>query len=78
MSVTKRPELEDEVLSLPAEERARLAAKLLKSLETLSEEEIEEEWAREAERRAAEIDAGHVTPVPAEEVFRNVRGRLSK
>jgi putative addiction module component (TIGR02574 family) len=60
--------LEREVLSLPPEDRARLARELLDSLEDLSPEELERLWLDEAERRAAEIDAGEVELVSSEEV----------
>ena len=46
-------ELEAQVLQLDPEQRARLAAKLLASLEELSEEENAHLWAEEAERRDA-------------------------
>ena len=44
-------ELEAQVLQLEPEHRARLAEKLLASLEDLSEEENARLWAEEAERR---------------------------
>ena len=46
-------EIEAAVLKLVPKERARLAGKLLDSLEDLSEEENESLWAQEAERRDA-------------------------
>jgi len=60
--------MEQEVLHLPIEDRARLAEKLLSSLDALSEQEIEKLWLVEAQRRAAEIDNGTVQLVSAEEV----------
>ena len=47
------PEIETDALKLSAEDRARLAARLLSSLEetTESPEEIEKLWIAEAERR---------------------------
>ena len=44
-------EIEAAVLKLVPKDRARLAGKLLESLEDLSEEENEIIWAQEAERR---------------------------
>jgi putative addiction module component len=44
-------ELEVEALKLPPKDRARLAEKLLHSLETLSDEENARLWAEEAQRR---------------------------
>jgi len=68
--------IEQEALHLPALERAKLAHKLLLSLDDMSEPEIEEAWLDEAERRAAEIDQGLVQLIPAEEVSRKARALL--
>lgn len=68
--------IEREALHLPALDRAKLAHKLLLSLEDMSEPEIEEAWLDEAERRAAEIDQGLVQLIPAEEVSRKARALL--
>ncbi|MGZ4976629.1 MAG: addiction module protein [Methylobacter sp.] len=68
--------IEQEALQLPALERAKLAHKLLLSLDDMSEPEIEEAWLDEAECRAAEIDQGLVQLIPAEEVSRKARALL--
>jgi putative addiction module component (TIGR02574 family) len=68
--------IEQEVLHLPIEDRARLAEKLLSSLDTLSEQEIEKLWLVEAQHRAAEIDNGTVQLVSAEEVERRIQAIL--
>lgn len=60
--------IEQGALHLPPHERAQLAQKLLLSLDTLSEEEIEEAWLDEAVDRARELDEGIVQPIPASEV----------
>lgn len=65
--------VEHEALRMPPEERAKLAQKLLLSLESLSEEELEQAWLVEADRRARELDHGEVQPIPAEEVRRKAR-----
>jgi putative addiction module component (TIGR02574 family) len=64
-----------EALDLPLTARAELASQLLESLDDLSEEENEQLWAREAERRYAEYRAGKIEAVPAEEVFQRLRAR---
>ena len=69
-------QIEDEVLHLPEEERAKLAQKLLLSLDTPSEGEIAEDWLVEAQRRARELDEGIVQPVPADEVRRKAQALL--
>ncbi len=68
--------VEYEALSMPPEERAKLAQKLLLSLEVLSEEELEQAWLVEADRRARELDRGEAEPVSAEEVRRKARALL--
>ena len=69
-------ELESEVLKLNSSSRARLAEKLLRSLEDLSEEENERLWSEEALRRHAEMDSDAVKARPGKEVFRDARSRL--
>ena len=64
-----------EALDLPLTARAELASRLLESLDDLSEEENEQLWALEAERRYAEYKAGKIEAVPAEEVFQRLRAR---
>lgn len=60
LSVMNRsvPELFDAALALPEEERAKLARKLVESLDGDLEPDAEEAWAAEIERRLAKIDAG--------------------
>lgn len=70
-------QVENEALKLKPEARAELAEKLLKSLEDLSDEEIERLWAEEAVRRDAELDAGTASMRDAEDVFRDARARIS-
>jgi putative addiction module component (TIGR02574 family) len=64
-----------EALDLPLTARAELASQLLDSLDDLSEEETDQLWAQEAERRYAEYKAGRIEAVPAEEVFARLRSR---
>ena len=68
--------LEAEVLALPAEVRASLAYRLLASLEEVSEADFERLWGDESALRAAEVDAGTVQTVPAEDVARKARALL--
>jgi putative addiction module component (TIGR02574 family) len=68
--------VEQEALRLPPEARAKLAHKLLLSLDALSEEELEQAWLREADRRARALDRGEVQPIPAEEVRQKARALL--
>ena len=68
--------IELEALHLSLSERARLAHKLLLSLEEFSELEVEDAWFDEAERRARVIDEGLVQLIPSEEVSRKARELL--
>jgi hypothetical protein len=70
-------QVETEALKLKPQARAELAEKLLRSLDDLSEEEIERLWAEEAVRRDAELDDGTASMRDAEEVFRDARARIS-
>jgi hypothetical protein len=68
--------LENEFLQLPIEDRARLAEKLLSSLDGLLEQEVEKLWLFEAQRRASEIDNGTVKLVSGEEMERKIQAIL--
>ena len=68
--------VEQEALLLPQEARAKLAQKLLLSLDTLSEEESKQARLVEADRRARELDNENVQPISAEEVRRKARSLL--
>lgn len=70
-------QVENEALKLKPKARAALAEKLLRSLEDLSEEEIEHLWVKEAIRRDAELDSDSASMRDAEDVFRNARARFS-
>lgn len=69
-------ELEAEALKLDPKSRARLAGKLLESLENLSEEENARLWAEEAQRRDLEMDAHPDSGDSAKDVFREARAKL--
>jgi putative addiction module component (TIGR02574 family) len=59
---------------LPAPERAELAHYLLHTLEP-AEEGAAAEWLALAEERMAEVRAGRVVGIPAEQVLESLRGR---
>ena len=69
------PEIEKDALRLSPEDRARLAVRLIASLEegVDSPEEIEKLWIAEAERRFEELRDGLVHGIPAREVFAELR-----
>lgn len=74
--MSRKPEdIIADALRLPIKERAELASRLLDSLDELSEQENDQLWAEEAERRYAEFKAGKIEAVPADEVFARLRAR---
>lgn len=60
--------LQQAVLHLPKQERAHLVHLLLDSLDEPSETDLQQQWLREAGRRADEIDQGKVQLVTAEQL----------
>jgi hypothetical protein len=69
-------ELEAEALRWDAKSRARLAGKLLTSLEELSEQEVTRLWVEEAQRRDTQMDADPDSEFPAEDVFCEARSSI--
>jgi putative addiction module component (TIGR02574 family) len=49
-----------EVLDLPEQDRAEVAARILQSLDETQDDGVDEAWARELERRSAAVDSGQV------------------
>jgi hypothetical protein len=77
-SIMSFKDIEVAVLKLVPKDRARLAGKLLESLENLSDEENETIWGHEAERRdAAWTSSGHRLR-SAKSVLRRARAKLGK
>ncbi|MSR21208.1 MAG: addiction module antitoxin RelB [Gemmatimonadetes bacterium] len=60
-------QLEAEVLNLPQTERARLAQRLIASLDANAP--LERAWYDEAERRLAAVESGGLPEFPADEVL---------
>jgi putative addiction module component (TIGR02574 family) len=68
-----------ELLALPADERANVAAELLASLDDSSPENpaaVQAAWAKEIERRARRVLAGESSGQPWDEVRDRVARRL--
>ena len=61
-------ELFEEAMNLGPEERATLMRLLIETLDTESEQGVEDAWRVEIERRMAELDSGAVQAVPWEEL----------
>ncbi len=69
-------ELKSTLSGLPPPARAELAQYLLRSLDP-DEEGAAAEWLALAERRMAEVRAGQVVGIPAEQVLEKLRGPRS-
>ena len=68
-----------EALQLPDFERVQLIEELLTTLEMEKDENVDEAWAQEVEKRASELSQGTVVPIAWDEVrkkaLRRVNGR---
>jgi len=74
-NVNSTESIEQEMLRLDPEARARLVHSLVKSLGNLSDTELDSLWLDEAERRDAELESGSVKAVSGDEVFNRIRSR---
>lgn len=75
-SVSPVEQLEAAALSLPRSERARLAERLLASLD--EDPDVDAAWREEVRRRIEQYRAGEIKSVPADEVFEEARKRLER
>jgi putative addiction module component (TIGR02574 family) len=69
-------ELEAAALALPVEERARLAERLLSSLDA-DAESVEAAWMVEVQDRLKRFRAGELEAIPYEEVMAEARKRAA-
>ncbi|MEJ2187370.1 MAG: addiction module protein [Gemmatimonadota bacterium] len=69
-------ELESAALSLPRAEKARLAERLLASLD--EDPDVDAAWRDEVRRRLAVYRAGEMESIPADEALKQARKRLER
>ncbi len=69
-------ELESKALKLPRRDRARLAQRLISSLEQEADADAEKLWLEEAERRLDEFKSGKVAGIAAAKVIKKARSTL--
>ena len=69
-------ECEASALKLSASDRAALASRLVESLDSLDEADVERLWVEEAERRHEAYTQGRLSSRPAADVLRDARARL--
>lgn len=70
-------DLEAKVLELAPKERARLAQRILASLESLSQDEVETIWLQEADRRDRALEEDPSRAIPGDDVLREARAMIS-
>jgi putative addiction module component (TIGR02574 family) len=63
----------NDALSLPPRSRAKLAEKLLESLDDPRRTEIDHLWAEEVEDRIDAYEKGYLKSIPGKEVFRRLK-----
>ena len=71
-------QIEKEALALPGEARARLADRLVESLEAPEFGRIDWLWGTEAKRRRDEVRQGKVQTIPGPEGLARVRRSLGR
>jgi putative addiction module component (TIGR02574 family) len=69
-------QIENEIMKLSLEARARLAERILLSLDAPSDAENLQLWVREAEQRLKDLREGTAKEIPADEVFRKARAAI--
>ena len=67
-------QLLSQAMELPSPERGRLAAMLIDSLDTEVDNDADQAWSDEIQRRIDDINTGRVQLVPWSEVRRRMRG----
>lgn len=67
-------QIEQELMKLPAADRARLAERLIASLD--EDAEVEAAWLAEVRRRDEELESGAVEAIPVEDALTAIRARF--
>lgn len=80
MNTSLSPEIEafeSQMLTLKPQERARLASRLIASLDELTPEDTEALWVREAQHRYEAYRKGDLSSRPVVEAMQDIRSRLA-
>lgn len=72
-----QPTVEDQAAQLPHQARARLALRLIESLEPGRDEDVDELWLDEAERRLRDYDRGVTQARDADEAISAIERQLT-
>jgi len=68
-------ELLHSALALPEAERAEIAATLIRSLDTETDEDVDAAWSSEIQRRLEAIERGEVRLIPWDDVMQELHAR---
>jgi len=71
-------QIAEAALSLPNEARARLADRLVESLDPIEAGHIHQLWAAEAKHRLDDVRSGRVKTIPGKEALAKVRRSFSE
>ncbi len=63
-----------QALQMPSKDRALIAERLITSLDTEADWDVEIAWQQEVQRRIEQIDNGEVVCIPWEQVLNRLRG----
>ncbi len=74
---TQLMEFEAVALKLPPADRATLAERLIASLDELNDDQNEQLWLEEADRRYREYKDGNISSRSAEDVLRDARNAIA-
>jgi len=72
------PKIEQEVLSLPVQERIALIDRLIESLNLPRSPVIDAQWRDIAEKRLSDINDGLVTPISGTQVFSKIQSGFTQ
>lgn len=76
--ITDLKKIEDSALEMSVKDRAALAKKLIESLDSLVEDDVDQAWDDEVKRRKAELKSGKVKAISGAEVHKAAREILKK
>ncbi len=70
-------DIEKAALNLSTQQRAHLVRRLIAGLDSGKDQDVEQQWLDEAERRLLDYRSGKTTARPAEEIFSEIEQKFS-
>jgi putative addiction module component (TIGR02574 family) len=67
-------QIEEEIQALSTSDKEQLLRTLLEQLDGPSDPNVDQAWLEEARRRDQELEDGHAQSIPADDVFKRLRG----